>query len=57
MLEDPGYEYIMTDISDLCNAGKLAEALQKSKNAYLKYKSEELANFVSSLESVIHKNQ
>jgi predicted O-methyltransferase YrrM len=55
--EDPGYEYIKTVILGLFNAGNLAEALQKSKNAYLKYKTEDLANFISSLESAIHKNQ
>ena len=53
VLDDPDYQYVMTDISDLCNAGKLEEALRKSKNAYSKYETEELTNFISALESLM----
>jgi len=54
ILESPGYELIKAGISDLCNAGKFTEALQKSKSAYAEYQTEELAKFISSLESALH---
>jgi len=53
VLENPDYQYVLTDILDLCNAGKLEEALIKSKQAYSKYETEELVNFISAIESVM----
>ena len=47
IIPDPRYEYIMTDISDLMNAGLLTEALEKAYNAYIEFKNTEILKSIS----------
>lgn len=53
VIAEPRYEYKMTEISDLMNAGKLAEALEKANAAYAEFENEEILNFISAIKSKI----
>lgn len=49
VIEEPHYEYILTGISDLMNAGFLTEALEKAYDAYAEFKKAEILTFISAI--------
>lgn len=51
VIAEPHYEYVLTDISDLMNTGKLTEAMEKAYSAYAEFKSPEILNFISAIKS------
>lgn len=53
IISEPGYEYKMTEISDLMNAGYLTDALDKAYAAYAEFKSAEVLNFISAIKKEI----
>ena len=53
IIAEPRYEYEMTEISDLMNAGHLTEALEKAYAAYAEFKNAEILNFISAIKSKI----
>ena len=54
VISEPHYEYKMTEISDLMNAGHLTEALEKAHAAYAEFKNAEILNFISAIKSKIN---
>ena len=53
VIQEPHYEYILTDISDVMNAGHLTTALEKAYAAYTEFKEVEILNFISAIKSEI----
>jgi predicted O-methyltransferase YrrM len=55
IIPDPRYEYIMTDISDLMNAGSFTEALEKAFDAFAKFKNIEILTCISAIKVEINR--
>ncbi|HEY3308060.1 MAG TPA: class I SAM-dependent methyltransferase [Desulfuromonadaceae bacterium] len=55
IVPEPRYEYIMTDISDLMNAGLLKEALEKAEAACAEFKNAEIINYISAIKFEINR--
>ncbi|MDD2898959.1 MAG: class I SAM-dependent methyltransferase [Desulfuromonadaceae bacterium] len=55
IIPDPHFEYAMTDISDLMNAGFLTEALEKAYAAYAEFKKSECLCFIYAIKSEINR--
>ena len=49
IIENPHYEYVLTDISSLINAGSLEEALIKSYAAFAEFRNPEILNYISAI--------
>lgn len=54
VIPDPKYEYSLTDISDLMNAGHLTEALEKAYALYSEYKNSEILNYILAIKSELN---
>lgn len=54
-IAEPHYEYKLTEISDLMNAGHFTEALEKAYAAYAEFKKAEILNFISAIKSEINR--
>ena len=55
VIAEPYYEYKLTEISDLMNAGHLTEALEKAYAAYAEFKKAEILNFISAIKTEINR--
>jgi|GEM_PF-974304 len=55
VIPEPKYEYALTEISDLMNAGFLTDALEKAYFAYSSYRQAEILNYISAIKSEINK--
>jgi len=53
IIPDPQYEYLLTDISDMMNAGKHLDALERSYAAYAEFKNPEILNYISAIKKEI----
>jgi predicted O-methyltransferase YrrM len=51
VVDNPTYEFAVTEISDLCNAGKLVEAQEQAQTAYARYGTEEIQNYLTVIAS------
>lgn len=56
VIAKPQYEYKLTDISDLMNADRLTEALERAYAAYAEFKEPEILNFISAIKSKINRS-
>lgn len=55
VIPEPLYEYTMTDISDLMNAGLLMEALIKAEEAYAEFNNVETLKYIIAIKSEINR--
>lgn len=56
VIPEPKYEYELTEISDLMNAGFLTDALEKAYSAYSSYRQAEILNYISAIKLEMNKN-
>jgi predicted O-methyltransferase YrrM len=57
IIPDPRYEYVLTDVSDLMNAGLFTEALVKAYDAYSEFKNAEILKYISAIKGQINRQQ
>jgi predicted O-methyltransferase YrrM len=57
IIPEPEFEFIMTDISDLCNAGYFEKALEKARTAYDVWGKKEILSYLNALEAAVSKKK
>lgn len=56
IIPNPRYEYVMTDVSDLMNAGLFTEALSEAYEAFAEFKNPEILDYIAAIKAEINKN-